>query len=64
MCIILLSVSSNLVNFSSNFESYSDTEFLELSQNIQQADDILNNKLSKQNESELSSGVLIKENVF
>ena len=64
MCIILLSVSSNLVNLSSNFESYSDTEFLELSQNIQQADDILNNKLSKQNESELSSGVLIKENVF
>ena len=56
----MLSVLNNLANFSSSFESYSDTENPELSQNIQQTDENSLKKTSKQNKSEFSSGSQLK----
>ena len=52
---------TNLV--SSNFESFSGTEFLKISQNIQQTDETSSKKTLKQNGIESSSGELVKGNV-
>ena len=59
----ILSVLTDLANFSSRIESYSDTENPELCQNTQQTDENSLNRTSNQNESEFSSAARLKENV-